>query len=112
MGMMCSVVNLLCHMLPRGVRFTLVGVDTLEPEWLGIEPDWHGSPPSAASSMFDCRNDTVVHLVQDAIAAELRRRNAWDFDEADEALARVRFVTRARYEREVTPRQFELETWE
>jgi hypothetical protein len=111
MGMMSSIVNLVCYTLPR-VKFTLVGVDRLEPEWVGIEPDWMGTPPSMSSSLFDYHNDTVVHLVQDAIAAELRRRNAWDFDEADAALNAVRFLTRSQYEREITPRQFELEMWQ
>ena len=111
MGMMCSIVNLICYTVPR-VTFTLVGVDKLEAEWVGIEPDWAGTPPSTHSSLFDFRTDTVVHLVQDAIAAELRRRHDWDFDEVDAVLEKIRFVSRARYEREITPRQFELETIE
>jgi hypothetical protein len=108
MGMMSSIVNLMSYTLPR-VKFTLVGVEKLEPEWLGIEPDWHGSPPSS-TGFFDFRNDTVVHLVIEAVETELRRRHIMDDEEIEEALSHITFMSRDKYEMSVNARQFELET--
>jgi hypothetical protein len=94
--------------LPK-VKFTLVGVEKLEPEWLGIEPDWHGSPPSS-TGFFDLRNDTVVHLVIEAVEVELRRRRVLAEEEVEDALSRITFMSRERYERSASADQFELET--
>lgn len=110
MGMMSSIVNLMCSTLPK-VRYTLIGVEKLEPEWVGIEPDWYGSPPSS-TGFFDFRKDTVVHLVIEAVEAELKRRHVWFDDELDEAMARITFLTRSKYEASVGPAQFTAETVE
>lgn len=112
MGMMCSIVNLMASTLPR-VKYTLVGVDRLEPDWVGEEPEWHNSPSPPTTHGFFHYRKGVKHLVEDAIATELRRRNVWwTEDEVEDALRTVTFLTRAAYERSVTPRRFELETIE
>lgn len=97
LGLLCCVVDAMSLRIPD-VKFTLVGVDELEPLWLGLSP---------SSSTKDREN-----AVLDAIEAEWMQWRPSELQRGVRAHDYVEFLSRDEYRRRIGPYEYDLHTIE
>jgi len=97
LGLLCGVVDAMSLRIPD-VQFTLVGLDELDPLWLGLPP---------ATSQRD-REAAVL----DAIEAEWVQWRPSELQRGVRAQEYIEFVSRDEYKRRIGPYEYDLHTIE
>lgn len=101
MGLLNSIVLGMAMSIPRGVRYTIVGMQTLRLEWLGLRQEGGVDDGHA-----------VQRAITSAVAMQCKKWERYDDETAEAAAARIQFMTRDEYRDSVGEERFALETVE